>query len=190
MDIDKLTAGRELDVLVAEAMGCPVKTIPDYCKNEYGEVEQKSALWREIIQKAIDTGVKLKIRSAYKGVSYVGELDGWSLYFSISYSDSYKASDEIILDGEPEGWMDNALGPGVSIEPAKPKPYSTDIAAAWEVRQWLLDNIGGVTLIRCCDDECPEFCEVYDGDGIYARVWAKTTPEALCKAALKASKLF
>ena len=68
-----------------------------------------------------------------------------------------------------------------------PPDYSTDISAAWEVRQWLLDHIGGVTLVSLCDDN-PECCETYRGKGekeIFAR--AKTAPLAICRAALIAS---
>jgi hypothetical protein len=66
--------------------------------------------------------------------------------------------------------------------------YSTDISAAWEVRQWLMDHIGGVSLISVCDDNS-EFCELYQGKDkkeIKIRVRAKTVPEAICKVALLA----
>ena len=64
---------------------------------------------------------------------------------------------------------------------------STEIARAWEVREWLLDNRGGVRLERFCDTETPEYCEVYRGkERKLIQVWATTTPEAICKAALLA----
>ena len=65
------------------------------------------------------------------------------------------------------------------------KCYSTDISAAWEVREWILENRGGVRLERFCDAETPEYCEVYQGKECkLIQVWATTTPEAICKAAL------
>lgn len=66
------------------------------------------------------------------------------------------------------------------------KEWSTDISEAWEVRQWLLDNRGGVRLEVFCDEN-PEYCEVYQGKNEeLIQVWAKTSPEAICKAALLA----
>lgn len=62
--------------------------------------------------------------------------------------------------------------------------YSTDISAAWEVRQRIHDTIGGTKIISVCDD-FPEECQIWDGMK-YISVRANTVPEAICKAALLA----
>lgn len=66
------------------------------------------------------------------------------------------------------------------------KRWSTDLSAAWEVRQWLSENIGGVILMNLCDLK-PEYCEIYRGkEKKVIKVQAKAAPEAICKAALLA----
>ena len=67
------------------------------------------------------------------------------------------------------------------------KQWSTDLNDSWSVREWILDCVGGVELIRFCDAETPEYCGVYRGkEKSEIQVWASTTPEAICKAALLA----
>lgn len=61
---------------------------------------------------------------------------------------------------------------------------STDISAAWEVRQRIHETIGGTKIISVCD-EFPEECQIWDGRK-YISVRANTVPEAICKAALLA----
>jgi hypothetical protein len=63
-------------------------------------------------------------------------------------------------------------------------PYSTDIKAAWEVREWITESIGGVRIINVCD-ELPEYCDIWNGKE-YIKAQGKTVPEAICKAALLA----
>lgn len=66
------------------------------------------------------------------------------------------------------------------------KEWSTNLSASWEVRQWLMDNIGGVTLMSVCDEN-PEYCEVYRGKYKSAiKVYTKSVPHSLCVAALLA----
>lgn len=63
--------------------------------------------------------------------------------------------------------------------------YSTEILAASEVRSWLLENIGGVSLLCYCDEQ-PERCKihrVHEGD---VEVLSESMPESICKAALLA----
>lgn len=62
--------------------------------------------------------------------------------------------------------------------------YSTDIAAAWEVRQWVHDNIGGTEIVILCD-ELPELCDIWNGKK-HIRAQGLTAPEAIAKAALLA----
>lgn len=64
------------------------------------------------------------------------------------------------------------------------KHYSTDISAAWEVRQHIHKTIGGTKIISVCD-EFPEECQIWDGRR-YISVRANTVPEAMCMAALLA----
>jgi hypothetical protein len=60
--------------------------------------------------------------------------------------------------------------------------YSTNISAAWKVREWLKNNIGGVEIITVCDD-LPELCRVWDGKKHVAAQGGEV-PEAICKCAL------
>lgn len=64
------------------------------------------------------------------------------------------------------------------------KHYSTDIAAAWEVRQRIHETIGGTKISSVCD-EFPEECQIWDGRS-YISVRSNTVPEAICRAALLA----
>lgn len=59
--------------------------------------------------------------------------------------------------------------------------YTESIEAAWEVRDYILDNFGGVTIERFCD-VYPEYCGIYHSKDKRTRVWATTTPEAICLA--------
>lgn len=61
---------------------------------------------------------------------------------------------------------------------------STDIKAAWEVREWITENIGGMKIINVCD-ELPEYCDIWNGKE-YIEAQGLTAPEAICKAALLA----
>jgi len=68
-----------------------------------------------------------------------------------------------------------------------PKPYSTSIAAAWEVVEKLSDKLDFYwSLVR----ESPESWAVYEDPrdlGFYPAIgWGNTAPLAICRAALKA----
>lgn len=65
--------------------------------------------------------------------------------------------------------------------------YTESIEAAWEVRNYILNNFGGVTIERFCD-EFPEFCEIYHNVNKRTQVWSKTTPEAICLAFILAAE--
>ncbi len=60
--------------------------------------------------------------------------------------------------------------------------YSTSIEGAFEVREWVIDNIGGVKIENVCD-ELPEYCDIWNGKE-YIKAQGKTAAEAICKAAL------
>ena len=99
------------------------------------------------------------------------ELD--ALVAEIVMDGCWTIDDETVFIWEKEGGASTIFSP------------STDMTAAWKVRKWLLDNRGGVRLERFCDAETPEYCEVYRGKECkLIQVWATTTPEAICKAAL------
>ncbi|HHW13720.1 MAG TPA: hypothetical protein GXX28_02130 [Firmicutes bacterium] len=70
--------------------------------------------------------------------------------------------------------------------------YSTDVAAAWEVRSELLESHGGVELVRMCEKH-PELCELTTSrwrdskeQRVVIAVMADSMPEAVCKVALLA----
>jgi hypothetical protein len=67
------------------------------------------------------------------------------------------------------------VDPDVTFKP------STDMNDAWELRDTFHEENGGnITIEKFCD-EFPEHCEIeYFGQKV--QVWAKTTPEAICKA--------
>ena len=82
----------------------------------------------------------------------------------------------------------NAAPPGEwcrKCQKYSPKKYSTDIAAVWEVYDWIGDNIGGIKVFKACDIDWPECCEIFNGEERFL-AGGKTAPEAICKAALLA----
>ena len=150
---DARVASRELDARVAEqVMGIPRREVPRAEAATYSDksLREGGDLWTDIVRRAIGVGVVLRQTGAYKGVSYGADFDGWRLSYHLGHSDSYRADEEMRLTGEPENWLD-PWGSGLFVGPAEAKPYSTDIAAAWEVvakvqRQnsgWRFSILGG-----------------------------------------------
>lgn len=190
MDIHNLESGSELDRLIhTEVMGLPIREIPDDMK-KYGEMDENSPLWEDIVQRAIDSKVILEQINSYKGVNYGTYFDGWHLSYSVCHSESYRASENIRLDGKVENWKgDDWSGSYLCIYPAEPFKYSTDIEYAFKVLDHLVDERGYYWTISTNPD----------GDG-GREVWIETEPEewygahantlplAICRAAYMAIK--
>lgn len=93
--------------------------------------------------------------------------------------------------GETHGWYCTvcrpkgpvgslSFRPGDEWSPVCPHPYSTDIAAAWEV----FDMLGGLYTIKGYVREGVREWRVQINDADFR--WASTAPLAICLAALKA----
>jgi hypothetical protein len=62
------------------------------------------------------------------------------------------------------------------------KPFSEDIAVAWEVVEKIAAN-KAITI--ACGKEC-NLCQIIEDDSYIGVAYGKTAPEAICKAALLA----
>lgn len=186
----------ELDAAVAEAIfGVPVGRIPKSEDNGDGYLRDDTATWRDIVERAIAAGLELRQGHAYKGVSYGGDFDGWSIYFHLDYSDAYKAPDTISLTGPLDKWQGQ-----LSVCPALPPRYSSHIDAAWQVverlrgeRDMVLKLVGAERMVnmytaafwvphcrRCRHARwarCAGACNI---------AVERTAPLAICLAALRA----
>lgn len=95
--------------------------------------------------------------------------------------------------GRPGAFRAPIVPPKVESKPCDPPPYSTDIAAAWEVVGRLRSQECALHLSQSEPND--------SNDGFYASFseyrpsienephtfeWARTAPEAICKAALRA----
>ncbi len=60
--------------------------------------------------------------------------------------------------------------------------WSIDLTAAWELRQYIHETIGGTKIISVCGD-LPELCKIWNGKK-YIEAKGYAIPEAICKAAL------
>jgi len=99
---------------------------------------------------------------------------------------------EYVIDGEGTGWVDKATEQFVTgynnDDPSQPEiappPFSTSIAAAWEVVEKLksdnrtIDISSATPGWRAIIDECHDW---------KVEVRAETAPRAICLAAMKAS---
>jgi len=66
------------------------------------------------------------------------------------------------------------------------RKYSTDISAAWVVRQHIHETIGGTQIISVCDDN-PELCKIWNGKK-YIEARGETVPHAICLSLLLAAE--
>lgn len=89
--------------------------------------------------------------------------------------------------GGPRMWSIKAHGAEHGYGYSTPKPYSTDIAAAWEVVEKLLGDcrghlMGGISRGWEREGGPLMWCCTFPG---FKTAWADTAPMAICLAALK-----
>ena len=81
-------------------------------------------------------------------------------------------------------WQDGAQTQADVVMYGGPKPYSTDIAAAWEVTEKMRAANWHIELSTCAEMKGPWYCHFQEATLAYA--YASTAPLAICRAALKA----
>lgn len=89
-------------------------------------------------------------------------------------------------------WQGGAPIPGYDGRWPWPPPYSTDVAAAWKVVEWLRDRAAHPDISPTGGEgaDYPDGWQVtfYDhGKPGWATAWGDTMPVAVCRAALKAA---
>ena len=90
---------------------------------------------------------------------------------------------EKVMGQETTEWTDGLGGTGVTFF-APVEPYSTDIAAAWEVAEKLIQTLG-IAVEQPFHDGIWR-CTIF---GLWPKKWVchgETAPLAICRAALKA----
>jgi hypothetical protein len=124
----------ELNLAIAiELFNQPPRVVPPNQKGWDNTLSCNSPIWEDVVKRAIEANVQLKVVDVYKGITYGVTFDGWYMYWQQEYSDSYRSSDTQVLDGEPRHWREE-YNP-LYVTPAPLQDYTKDMASAWEAVQ-------------------------------------------------------
>lgn len=151
-----------------------IRIIPDNIKSG-NAIQQNTALWNDIIERALNNNIKLIQSDTYKGTGYEGNFDGWTIYYHLD--DNYEAEYELNIQ--------KIAKQDLYIYPAPIPDYLKD----WNETIKVINTIKEKSKF-CNSDLWLRFCDTlmgdpYNEDGHNIVIWDIFDQEKICLAALK-----